>query len=40
VLNTLDRGGCARGNSLAVTRGASWAVAAIELGHMFGHIGR
>jgi hypothetical protein len=39
VLNTTGQGGCARGNSLAVTRSASWAVAAHELGHMFGEQG-
>ena len=39
VLNTLSGGGCARGNSLAVTRGVGWAVVAHELGHMFGRQG-
>lgn len=39
VLNTTGQGGCARGNSLAVTRTAGWNVLAHEVGHMFGRLG-
>lgn len=36
VLNDAGFGGCRRGNSLAVTRGAGWEVSAHEFGHMVG----
>jgi len=39
ILNTTGQGGCARGNSLAVTRTAGWNVLAHEVGHMFGRLG-
>ncbi len=39
VLNNTGQGGCARGNSLAVTRTAGWNVLAHEVGHMFGRLG-
>ncbi|MFN0024191.1 MAG: FG-GAP-like repeat-containing protein [Parvularculaceae bacterium] len=38
VLNDAGFGGCRRGSSLAVTRGAGWEVAAHEFGHMVGNL--
>jgi IgA Peptidase M64/FG-GAP-like repeat len=39
VLNTTAGGGCRRGNTLAITRGGDWTVAAHEMGHMIGDLG-
>jgi hypothetical protein len=39
VLNTTAFGGCRRGDTLAITRGAGWDVAAHEFGHMLGDLG-
>jgi hypothetical protein len=39
VLNETGFGGCARGNTIAVTRAVDWTVIAHELGHMVGGLG-
>ena len=39
ILNTGGFGGCRRGNTLAITMGVDWTVAAHEMGHMIGNLG-
>jgi hypothetical protein len=39
IINEAGRGGCRRGNTLAVTSGSSWATGAHEMGHMVGDLG-